>query len=198
MASRRISLSSVDGTSPNASPDMKIPPRTAPNDAAMRTRSRTESRSSESTRWKLGLQVLVLRVVLFPMERLEGGLIPLMEEEDLAVGQHLIDDLGRADRPSAPGVGSCSPSSAECVEAELVQAQVQRHQNVFLAGEMVVERRLGYPELLGDLPERRLVEPLLDEQVECHIEDAFAGTQRRFLVRHNGGAGFLVHSPNIT
>ena len=84
---------------------------TAPNDAAMRTRSLTESRSSESTRWKLRLQILVLRVVLLPMQRLEGGLVALVEQEDLAIGQHLVDDLVQQVGPAA-GVGSCSPSSA--------------------------------------------------------------------------------------
>jgi hypothetical protein len=38
---------------------------------------------------------------------------------------------------------------------------VPHHENVFLTGEVTVERRLFHPELLGDLP-RGLVEALLD------------------------------------
>jgi ABC-type multidrug transport system fused ATPase/permease subunit len=56
-----------------------------------------------------------------------------------------------------------------------VQAQVQRHQDVFLGGEVVLDRGLGEAERLGDLAQRRLVVALLDEQVQGHVEDLLAG-----------------------
>ena len=123
-----------------------------------------------------GLQVLVLRVVLL----LDGAPRTRL---DFSGGE------GRSCGGPASGRRSCPAGRPkrrrglllaeliQRIEAELVQAQVERHQDVFLAGEVVIERRLGNPQLLGDLPERRLVEALLDEQVERHVEDALAGAQ---------------------
>ena len=59
--------------------------------------------------------------------------------------------------------------------SRVVQAHVERHEDVFLAGEVVVERGLGEAEWFGDLPQRRLVVALLDEQVEGDIEDPLPG-----------------------
>jgi hypothetical protein len=56
-----------------------------------------------------------------------------------------------------------------------VQAQVQRDQDVFLGGEVVVDRGLGEAERLGYLAQRSLVVALLDEQVEGDVEDPLAG-----------------------
>ena len=78
-----------------------------------------------------------------------------------------------------------SPMLAEGVLAELVQAHVERHEDVVLGLEVVVEGRLGDAQLLGDLPQAGAVEALLDEEVERHIEDALAGV----LGGRGGGSG---------
>ena len=67
------------------------------------------------------------------------------------------------------------PHLREGLAAELVQAHVQRHEDVVLGREVVVERRLGDAQLLGDLAQAGAVEALLGEEVEGHIEDALAG-----------------------
>ena len=58
-----------------------------------------------------------------------------------------------------------------------MQAKVERHQNLVFAGEVVVDGRLREAEPLGDLAQRGLVEPLLDEQVEGDVEDAVASAR---------------------
>ena len=59
--------------------------------------------------------------------------------------------------------------------AEVVQAHVQRHEDVLFAGEVVVEGGLGDAQALGDLPQAGAVVALVGEEVERHIENAFAG-----------------------
>jgi hypothetical protein len=89
--------------------------------------------------------------------------------------------------------------SGQRVGAELMEPQVQRHEDVFLAGKVVVQRRFGHPELLGDLPERCLVEALLNEEVECRIKNALTGalglgcSRRRGVKRFGCRVNFLCH-----
>ena len=65
---------------------------------------------------------------------------------------------------------------------------MQRHEDVVLGREVVVERRLGEAQPFGDLPQRGAVEALLDEQVEGHIEDALPGRARLWRLI-GGGLG---------
>ncbi len=48
---------------------------------------------SPSSRRNVVLDVLVLGFVLLAVQLLEDGLVPLVHEEALALGQHLVDDL---------------------------------------------------------------------------------------------------------
>ena len=86
-----------------ASPERKRPEKTTPNDAAMRTRSRSGTRRVGQDPAELVLDVLVLRVVLLAVQLLEGGLVPLVHEEDLALGQHLVERPRRGACPTARG-----------------------------------------------------------------------------------------------
>ena len=56
-----------------------------------------------------------------------------------------------------------------------MQPQVQLQEDVLLALEVVVERGLRDLQPLGDLAQRRLVIPLLVEELERDVEDALAG-----------------------
>ena len=70
-----------------------------------------------------------------------------------------------------------SSSRVELVEhlaAERVQAQVELEEDVLLALEVVVERRLRDAEPLGDLAQRGLVVALLVEELEGDVEDPLA------------------------
>jgi len=75
-----------------------------------------------------------------------------------------VDDL----RPCR-GRQGVVPEGVQLVEqvgAERVQAQVQLEEDVLLALEVVVERRLGDTQALGDLAQRGLVVALLVEELE--------------------------------
>ena len=76
-----------------------------------------------------------------------------------------------------------------------VHAVVQGHEDVLLALEVVVQRRLGDPELLGYLPKAGLVVTLLDEEVQGHIEDSLPGVMRAGLTGPGHGAVVVSHSP---
>ena len=131
---------------------------------------------------ELVLDVLVLGVVVLAVQLLEGRLVALVHEEELALGQHLVDDLVQQRAPLLERDGLV-PHLHERVPAGLVQAHVQRQQDVVLGGEVVVEGRLGDAQLLGDLPQARAVEALLGEEVEGRIEDALPGVDRGGLGR---------------
>ena len=123
------------------------------------------------------LDVLVLPLVVLPVERLDGGLVALVEDEERPLGQHLVDESLEERRPLVEG--GLVAHRLERVASEVVEAHVQRHQDVGLAGEVVVDRRLGEPEPLGDLAQRRLVVPLGGEQFEGDVEDPFPGRLAR-------------------
>jgi hypothetical protein len=67
------------------------------------------------------------------------------------------------------------PHLRQGVAAELVQAQVERHEDVVLGFEVVVERGLGDVQAFGYLAQAGAVEALLGEEFEGDIEDAVAG-----------------------
>src|ERR1035441_4588559 len=54
---------------------------------------------------------------------------------------------------------------------EVVQPEIKRHQDVFLAGEVVVDRRLRKAQPLGDLAYGRLVVALGGEQIQGDPEE---------------------------
>ena len=96
------------------------------------------------------LDVVMFRIVLFTVQLLESGLIPLVEKEEFALGQHLADYLIDQLSPECEG-DRFFGHSAKGLLAELVKAHVERHEDVVFRGEVVVDRRLGHSEPLSDL-----------------------------------------------
>ena len=99
------------------------------------------------------------------------------------MSSNLVDEV--IEQPG-PRVRALCPSSRslqplERLPPERVQAQVELEQDVLLALEVVVERGLVVPELLGDVAQRGLLVALLGEQLERDVEDALArrGAGRR-------------------
>ena len=119
------------------------------------------------------LDVLVAGVVHAPVELLDRGAVPLVEDEQGPLLQHLVDQP--VEEPCPRRRRRVVPHGVQRLATELVQTQVQRHQDVGLAGEVVVDRRFGEAEPVGDLPERRLVVALGAEQLEGDVEDALPG-----------------------
>ena len=77
----------------------------------MRTRSRSGSAGVGQDPAELVLDVLVLGVVALVVQLLEGSLVPLVHEEELALGQHLVDDLVEEVTPLLEGDGLVPPCS---------------------------------------------------------------------------------------
>jgi hypothetical protein len=127
------------------------------------------------------LDVLVLCLMALVMsERLEGALVSLVEEEELAVGEHLVDELVEQLGPGGDDLRFVElVEPVEDVAAEGVEAQVELEEDVFLALEVVVERGLRHFESIGDLPQRSLVVALLVEELERDVEDALPGQSPR-------------------
>ena len=96
-----------------------------------------------------------------------------MQDEQLAVGQHHVDQPAQHRGPSRWPCFRCQ--LLEDGPGQFVQAQVQRDQDVLFGGEVVVDRGLGEAERLGYLAQRGLVVALLDEQVQGDVEDPLAG-----------------------
>ena len=93
---------------------------------------------------------LVARVVRELLERVD---VALVQQHEVAVLEHLVDEAVDQPRPGV-GAGLSVLQELELLErlaSERVQAQVQLQQDVLLALEVVVERRLGGTEPLGDV-----------------------------------------------
>ena len=73
-----------------------------------------------------------------------------MQQKQIAVGQHLVDEPIEQARPLIDRIGIVA-ELVEDIPAERVQPQMQLIQDVLLALEVVVERGLGHPQPLGDL-----------------------------------------------
>ena len=140
----------------------------------MRTRSLAGIRAVEEDLAELVLDVVVFGLVFLPMKLLEGGLVPLVHEEELALGQHLADDLVEQLAPSLEGDGFVA-DAVEGALAEVVDAHVEGHQDVVLRLEVVVERRLGHPQPFGDLPQEAPSKP-------CAVKRSRATSRMRSLV----------------
>ena len=69
----------------------------------MRTRSRSGTPGVGEHPAELVLDVLVLGVVVLAVQLLEGGLVPLVHEEELALDQHLADHLVEQLAPQLEG-----------------------------------------------------------------------------------------------
>ena len=69
---------------------------------------------------------------------------------------------------------SSSSKSFERFVYQAMHAQVQAHEDVGLAREVVVESGLGEAHPLGQLPQRGVVEALFKEQVERLVQDPFS------------------------
>ena len=81
---------------------------------------------------------------------------------------------------------------------------MQRDQDVFLGGEVVIDRSLGEAEPVGYLAQRGLVVALLDEQVEGDVENPLAGVAFVGVPAGTGegppgrGGGTSGHTRNLT
>ena len=133
----------------------------------------------------------MLGVVLRSVQLLECGLVALVHEEQLALDEHLVDQLVEQLAPEGEGDGLVAHLEQRLL-AELVHPHVQRQQDVVLRLEVVVERRLGDAEALGDLAQAGAVEALLGEEVESHIEDALAGVGLYGGGRGDGAVAVVV------
>ena len=122
----------------------------------------------------LTFEVFVLGgVVLAVLQLFERVVVALVEQEEIAVGDDLVDELVEQLHPR-PGLVSSRIDVAEAVEhvtPELVQPHVQLKEDVLLALEVVVQRGLRDLQPLGDLPQRGLVVALLVEQLQRDVED---------------------------
>ena len=140
----------------------------------MRTRSPSGRLGVGQDRKEQDLDVIVLGFVGLVVQLLECRLVSLVHEEylrwasiwSIIAVQQLTPELEGDRLITYPHEG---------LSAELVEPHVQRHENVLLRLEVVVEGRLGDAELLRDLSQAGAVEALLDEEIESHIEDSLAG-----------------------
>jgi hypothetical protein len=115
----------------------------------------------------------VVAVVSLDVQAGQGGLVALVQDEQLAVGLHRVHEPAQHGGPARRPCLRCQ--LLEDGPGQFVQAQVQRDQDVLFGGEVVVDRGLGEAERLGDLAQRGLVVALLGEQVQGDIEDPLAG-----------------------
>ena len=92
----------------------------------------------------------------------------------------LMTTRAESAHPSTP---SAWVESLEELGQELVDRLEQRDEDLVLAAEVVVERRLGDAEAVGDLAQRRAVVALLGEQLVGHRQDALAGVARSWHSR---------------
>src|SRR5579875_37006 len=126
---------------------------------------------------ELLLDVVVLgAVALVVAQMLERAVVALMQEHELAVLDHLVDEPIDDARPCV-GAGLLVLELVESLErlaTEGVQTQMELQEDVFLALEVVVERGLRDAEPLGDVAQRGLVVALLGEQLEGDVEDPLA------------------------
>jgi alpha-D-ribose 1-methylphosphonate 5-triphosphate synthase subunit PhnI len=112
-------------------------------------------------------------LVIAACELLECALIASAEQEKLAVGQDVLDELIEKSRPRADDLVVVEPSEpADDVAADRLQAPVKLDEDVLLALEVVVQRGLGDVEALGDLAQGRLVVTLFVEQRQRDLQNA--------------------------
>jgi len=121
--------------------------------------------------------VLVLGlVVLSPIADLsEGVLISSMEEKELAVRDHLVDELVEQARPGINSLRVANVTQAiKHVMTKGMEAKIECEEDIFLALEVVVKGSLRKADLVGDLSQRRLVVTMLGEQIESNVQYSLA------------------------
>ncbi len=136
---------------------------------------------------ELLLDVLVLGPMpLVVLELLQGVVVSLVEEDELAVVYDLVDEVVEESRPGVCARASVLevPEPLKRLPAKRMKSQVKLKQDVLLAFEVIVERCLCGAKPLSDVAQRRLVVTLLGEQLERDVENAL--TRR--------GAGLLALS----
>jgi hypothetical protein len=106
----------------------------------------------------------VLVVVVLAVQFLQGRLVALVHQEELALSRHLIQQFVERAVPDLERDG-LARQMCERPLAELMHAHVQRQQDFFLGSEVVVDRRLGDAEPFRDLAHGGAVETLVGEQV---------------------------------
>jgi hypothetical protein len=132
--------------------------------------------------------------VVLPAHRPKGGCVALVQQEKPAVSGHLVDEPVEECHPHAAARrGIFEPGHG--VAHQLVHRLMQGHEDLVLGAEVVVEGGLGHPHPRGDLAERGLLVPLLDEEIEGDIQDPLARsglTGRRFSSRYPRARGEAV------
>ena len=104
------------------------------------------------------------------MESLKCLVVAFVKCNELAVGRNHVDEPVEHGEPRLHRDRSFSELRYP-VRTDLVQALMQRHEDVVLRGEVVIEGGLRKSQLFGDLSQRCLVEALLDEEVEGDVEN---------------------------
>ena len=104
---------------------------------------------------------------------LERAAVALVEQEQVLVLRDRVDELVEQRGPrGGQRVGIVERSELfERLPPERVQPQVELEEDVLLAREVVVERRLRDAEPVGDLAQRGLVVALVVEELERDVED---------------------------
>ena len=100
-------------------------------------------------------------------------LVGLEELEQAALGKHPVHQVGQADAPLLEG--RVFLEKGHRLPLDLDQRLHERAKDHVLAREVVVEGGFGHTDALGDLAQRRLVESLLDEEIEGGVEDVLSG-----------------------
>ena len=145
---------------------------TAPRAHAIRTRSRSAISGFERTCSNKDLHVLVRGIMALPMQLVQGDLVALEEDEKRPVPQYLVDEpIQDPDRQLGGHLRRVDP--AQGTAPELVQPEMELDQDVFLAGEVVVDSRLRKTQSLRDLAQRGLLIALLGEQFQGNVENPF-------------------------
>ncbi len=98
------------------------------------------------------------------VDLLEGGLVDLVQQEQLSVGEHAVDTAYEEAFPDLE-VGRALAESGEQVVERAVHAHVKAHKYVGFTGEVIVEGGLGEAHFLGDLAQGGLVVALIDKKI---------------------------------
>ncbi len=107
------------------------------------------------------------------VQLVQGDLVALEQHEQSPVPEYLVDQpIEDLRRPLERHVRRVDPAQGSA--SELVETQVELDQDVLLAGEVVVDRRLGEAQPLGYLAQRGLLVALLGEQLQGDVEDPLA------------------------
>ena len=116
------------------------------------------------------LEEVVLGHVAFLVQVRYRGPVALLKDEEVVVLENLVDELIEQRHPDLRR-GCRQGNGAHRIASDLVQLEVERHQDVLLAGEVVVDGSLREPQPVGYLTDGCCVVTLRYEQVQRYLED---------------------------